>query len=574
MIGMIFLIMMTIVCGGVGVYWLLTYRHGQPFNIDESGYLCIALNDYRALTHGGIIGLIKTFEWPSIQAPLMTSLTAILFYLFGVNLLLALLVPLAFYIGTIWAAYFLTRSFASLYAGVLSTVLVAFCPPIIAYSRDYIFASPAMFFYTFTLLALVRSRHFTSWGWGLAFGVACGLIPLARTVTISFIPGIWLAAGLYAISGGTARQSLKILVVSLVVSVLVALLWLGKSGKAVFEYLTNYGYGAHASEYGQAFHISLFGFIGRALNIINYSANTLYFALVLYALVSFAIFAFIYGPGRLRAFFRSVQFPLLICVLEPLAALCSTQNIGTGFFLPVLPVLISLCCAFIFDNAPSRLYQYRATAVMLLIASFGFIPALDESSILARPLAISAGPFGKMVIVDGLGITEQWEKSVGYGRSNKMPPVNLVAGQAWMRLNAETAWQIQKLGGINPTAAFGFDHLLYNTGSVSLQEYLQFGGLIGNGIYGVDPVITGNSVEGDTAWLNTGQARDACVLLTAEDSNSAVKPFIPFVNQANMVRAAMQANFRKMKSMPMPDGNVVIFWVRKAPSPCASTQDR
>ena len=39
--------------GGLDVWWVATYRHGFPFDVDEAGYLSIALDDYFGFQCGG-----------------------------------------------------------------------------------------------------------------------------------------------------------------------------------------------------------------------------------------------------------------------------------------------------------------------------------------------------------------------------------------------------------------------------------------------------------------------------------------------------------------------------------------
>ena len=93
----------------IGAVWLWRFRRGQPLDIDEAGYLAIAVNDYRGLTDGGPGGLWDAVMGPSIQAPLMTALTAPVFLVTGPGVLPGLLVPLAFGGVLLVAAYALGR---------------------------------------------------------------------------------------------------------------------------------------------------------------------------------------------------------------------------------------------------------------------------------------------------------------------------------------------------------------------------------------------------------------------------------------------------------------------------------
>lgn len=562
----LFLAAVTLFFGGIGLHWVLVYQSGQPFNIDESGYLCIALNDYRSWVHQGLFGFLKALEARSIQAPITTGATAFLFVLFGVRLSLAMLVPLFFYVATIWVSYVIARQSGPRWRGALVAFLVACCPAILIYSRDFIFAVPAMFFYTLAVLAIVKSQHFSNKKWVVLFGVACGLAPLARTVTIAFVPSLWLAALLCAVAGPCVKQNLKYFIWSVILSLFVAALWLARSGGKVFKYLTGYGYGAHAHEYGAALHINVVGIAIHAVAILNESINIFYLLLFAAALAGAIILCVRLKRPRLCAFFKSDALVLLVCVLGPLAALCSTRNEGTGFFVPVLPTLIALCVGCLFSLSAHRIYKAVLSVILLLVALSGLLPALSQASILAKPRIMTQSVFGPLVLTNGEGVIQQWEAGSGYKSADPSLPVSLAKGREWVAFNLHTVELLQALGGMNATSALGFVHLFYNTGSVSLEEYLKYGRPIGKGTYGIDPVTTGNNVTGDWQWLTTGEAHDACLLLTARNMEPTLRPFGLSINETALETAALKAGFQQKQQLVMPDGNVLIIWMR--PSTC------
>jgi cbb3-type cytochrome oxidase subunit 3 len=67
------LLVLTLFFFVVGARWIWIYRQGQPFDIDEAGYLGIALVDYHALVRAGIVGWLSAVEAPSDLAPLTTA---------------------------------------------------------------------------------------------------------------------------------------------------------------------------------------------------------------------------------------------------------------------------------------------------------------------------------------------------------------------------------------------------------------------------------------------------------------------------------------------------------------------
>ena len=68
----------------------LVSRRGQPVDIDEAGYLSIALTDSNGLVDGGPGGYWDAVMEPSVQAPLMTALTAPAFAVAGTGIMTGL----------------------------------------------------------------------------------------------------------------------------------------------------------------------------------------------------------------------------------------------------------------------------------------------------------------------------------------------------------------------------------------------------------------------------------------------------------------------------------------------------
>ena len=44
------------------IWWIATYRHGYPFDVDEAGYTGIGLVDYIGFKAGGLHGWWKPFR--------------------------------------------------------------------------------------------------------------------------------------------------------------------------------------------------------------------------------------------------------------------------------------------------------------------------------------------------------------------------------------------------------------------------------------------------------------------------------------------------------------------------------
>ncbi|MCW2987507.1 MAG: hypothetical protein JWM24_445, partial [Solirubrobacterales bacterium] len=59
-------------------WWIATYRHGYPLNIDEAAYTTIGLSDYLGLRGGGLHGWWEAFQNQTPNAPLVPALASLL----------------------------------------------------------------------------------------------------------------------------------------------------------------------------------------------------------------------------------------------------------------------------------------------------------------------------------------------------------------------------------------------------------------------------------------------------------------------------------------------------------------
>ena len=234
------------------ILWDWRYRHGQPYDIDESGYLSISLADFHSLGGGGLISWIKQVEAPSTQSPLTTLLSTPFYLVFGPKALAGLLSPLVYMLVAIAATYGLARRILPRPAAWIAVVLVASTPLVINYSRDYIFAAAATGVVAVALLCFERSDQLRSFRWSLLFGIAVGLLPLARTMTVAFLPAFGIVVLLaVTLHPERARRGLNA-AIAVVAAVVTAASWLAFNGNGtlVWNYLTQYGYGAASHEYG------------------------------------------------------------------------------------------------------------------------------------------------------------------------------------------------------------------------------------------------------------------------------------------------------------------------------------
>jgi hypothetical protein len=450
-----------------------------------------------------------------------------------------------------------------------AAVLVASCPVTIMYARSFLFALPATSVTTLALFALLRSDRFREPIWAFAFGVFCGLMALTRTMTVAFIPGLVVGAlvSVVAERADLGRRAL-ILAGALVLGLATAAPWYWPNGRYVFDYLLNFGYGTHAVEYGRAAPLLN---IDAWLDTARYVVGCMYLPHATILLAGAASLLWLAGRrvarlGWTRAqnsFVASNIAPLVIYVAEATAALASSRNKGTGFFAPVVPAAIVLASFACIRVSGAQWWHRALAAATLLVFLLGVVPALDLRLIVARPWHIEVPVLGHVTVTDGRSYIQIYESYGGFANGDVMQPISEAAGRAWVAFSAQTATTLLHRGAQRTTTAFGFIHLLYNLNTVRLAELL--GGNPASSLTQVDPLETGDTLAGDLAWLGSGAAAEACLLVTFGGTTGLV---FPSSDSQRLVSAAQQVGFVIVEQWQTPDGQAATLWQRTSPERC------
>ena len=185
------------------VRWVWLYRVGQPFDIDESGYMSQAFNDANGFREDGISGLLEAANNQARYAPGVPALAAVVYLTMWSEPVAAIAIPIATAAITLLATWLWARQVANDRVAVIAAVLVAATPAFIDYSTAFSFAVPVTCALTVALLCYSYSDILARPGWALAFGFCVGLVPLLRTLGVVFLPGVALAVGLQIV---TARD--------------------------------------------------------------------------------------------------------------------------------------------------------------------------------------------------------------------------------------------------------------------------------------------------------------------------------------------------------------------------------
>lgn len=556
----LWLFIITVTFISINVRWIWIYRHGGLHDIDEAGYLSYSVIDYFGLHYGGFRGWIAAIEAPSIQAPLTMALTSLVYAVGGLHVTLGFVVTIGAAVGCIIAAYMLGRSLGSARVGLMAAAITSSCPVIINYARSYQFSTLATLTTSLAVLALLRSSGFRKIGWSLAFGVSLGLMPLARTMLIAFMPGILAAAMLVVLVDPVHRlRRFFMFVGTLVLGALIAATWYIPNGWLVAQYLLNFGYGKQALEYGH--QTSKLGFdawlaMTQAFNREIYTPHLFLFflgglSLLWIALCETSKRKLLENVGR---FLKSPALPLLIVISEIIVVLTTTSNKGSGFFAPVVPAMATLT-GYAFDRlSPRRYFIWITSCVVSIVVLIASVPLVDLRTRFAPEWVADLPLLGSVTVTQGRG-TIQWdEANSGYGQPHAVEPINTDSSQEWRRLSSFTASLLGNEIGPDGSVAYGFRNAIYNVNTINLESLLHSQRALSASM--IEPTVTGESVSGYLKWLEA-VAPSTCALLTSDKVSG---DFQPAVNRHMMETAAAEAQFVPSLKWTTPDGQTITLW--------------
>jgi hypothetical protein len=105
-------------------WWLCEFRDGYPLNIDEAGYLTIALDNTQGLRNGGVAGLLDAYLGNRLQAPLVPLLTVPIHLAFGEEIFPSFFVQAPFLVLLAFASFGLAARLTSPLWGLHAALIV------------------------------------------------------------------------------------------------------------------------------------------------------------------------------------------------------------------------------------------------------------------------------------------------------------------------------------------------------------------------------------------------------------------------------------------------------------------
>jgi len=545
------------------VHWLVEYRFGQSLDIDESGYLALAVAFAKAKIYGGWTGWLRALSAPLGFAPMAPIAASLAMIAFGVNENYGLLCNVGFAVCTLILMFVVLRR-SSLPHALLACILLASLSDFVVFSRGFQFVTATTFFFFAGFACFVLSDGFRRSSYSALVGAALGCMILSRTMALAFLPAFAFSFLVYLyLTRGFSRETIKNIVLSIIVFLIVALPWYVRNFASVFGYLFSFGYGAHAAEYGHSQGVFTWANLSLRFRWIFVQMRLPHFF--------FIVPLFIIGLAsvlvrRKRDATSHLIIAGSVLCLSCFAVLWTSQNMGTGFDAPIYPVMI-FCVAAWFGTMGLRWLQ---AAYFALAAGFFAISAYGHQD-LYRCVAMSK-PFS-----EGFGGDDAWTGPLlDCGtlvhmslQQNDFPPGsprNFILGRdeavAWRNLNRSVSTYVATEDVNKGPVLLLSRHMILNVNSIGLEMIKQFGFMVP--MVQVDPALLAPKLDSYTNWLAQPPQDAACFAMMLNDQHGE---FSPRADLATMESALKSSGFEHIKDFPTPrPGQHLEAWKRNSAS--------
>jgi 4-amino-4-deoxy-L-arabinose transferase-like glycosyltransferase len=547
----------------LNVWWVATYRRGYPFDVDEAGYTTYALVNYLALKAGGLHAWWDAVLNMAPNAPLLPALTSLVFVFKG-GVLEGFGVLTAFLVLLTLAVYGIGERLTGPKLGALAALVAATSPGAFFFSREYVFALPAAALLACAVYFLLRTDGLKVSRWAIACGAALGLMLLARTMTIAFVPGVLAAAVVCLVArrqGDLVKRLLNLGLLTLT-GAAVAATWYARNLHAVYDYLTSYGYGAQSKYFGTS--NSLLSWDRLRSTFVHMVEEDLLLPLAVLMTLGLVTVVVVVvrrvlrasdRPATLRRLARSDALSVAIVVAAGYAALNSSQNAGEGFALPIA-ILIPALAVVALRLVPAAVVP--AVVVVGLVASFNVLANQNISPTMSRTRQVSVPGLGSIPYTSGV------PHAVGAIRAQVPGPEARFddRDRGWLRADQAVARQALEWSapdGTLPVVAFASRNRAISTNSAQLASVLTYHLSI--------PFVQLNAEPDDSVANYARQLTDPefghpAVLITMSRNTG---DFPPLVTQSLVETAALRVGFRMVRTMRLPDGRQLRFWRRQPP---------
>jgi hypothetical protein len=554
------LLLLIICVGAVGVLWLIRFRYGQVTGWDESGYVAIAIRDTRALNELGLTGLAKEFERQDVQAPLLPLATVPVNALVGNGVFQSLVTLQAFAAALVAVTYVLARTVLDRGWSLLAAACVGTMPAVADYSRLFVFAVPAAVFLTGCTWALVRSEQLRQRRWVVGAGALAGLMLLSRTMTLSFLPALWVAGlGLLVASPqGDRLRRFSSLVLAGLTTFAVAAIWYLHNAISVAAYLLHYGYGKQAGSFGAAHPATSWAYWAKDIRLAVQSLYLPLAALVLVgSLLAFARYS--RSRGALRTALGSPTFVVAIVPVVGYLVLTSSKNEGTGFILPLLPPLTVLAVASA-ARLQHRMARRGLASLFVIVCASNLLMKSGYVPFLAAPRTLPVPGLGSLPVLDGRGLIQVEVAAAGYPVESPTQPLPDIH-KRWLRvmhaLTTFTGRYASERSQI-PSVVFGSDDQIFNTTRYELAEALWPNHAAHSNFIGVGA---------DSDRVSYYRARLEYLKPNfVEIAQHRPRRGVTGITQRYVTVAVRSLRYRQVYRFRLPDGRQAGLWYRQQPT--------
>jgi 4-amino-4-deoxy-L-arabinose transferase-like glycosyltransferase len=553
----------TLVLVGINLWWVLTYRKGFPLNVDEAGYTAIGMADWLGFHNGGLHGWWSAFQSQTPNAPLLPLVTSALLIV-KAGVIEGFVVLIGFFALLVVATYGIGERLAGPRLGALAAFAVGTSEGALLFAREYVFALPTAALTSCAVYALLQSERMRSRRWAIAFGAAIGLMLLARTMAIAFVPGLFVAAliGMLALERDDLRRRFLNLGLAALSAVLVAATWYYHNLEPVWEYLTSFGYGKQSAYYGANHSTVSWGrFKAVAVTVIHDDLLVPLTALVLLGLIALLAVAVrrLLASGDRRAellrLAASGPFAVGFVFAAGFAALMTSRNGGNGFSLPLSMLLPPLAVLAL------RYYRIAAAPVTALVLAIGALNLAATSSLwggLATQHLVATPAFGEQPWlngtprpVDAIRVQVPGPATSFVDRDAGWPEADKSLARVLLRELSATPLE-------SGVAAFSSRNRAISSNSVELALLLDYRTSVPFAQLEAEP---NDAVANYVTQLRDREHGPPGLLITM---SSDADDFPPIVTQSKAEAAARIVGFHRVWARALPDGRQLRLWVRLA----------
>jgi len=529
--------------------WVVQHRQLGAYDPDEAGYIATALRYQRSLDLNPLpfiyeVGATGTGPLvPLLSVPLLILGPRSPHTVMMVQPILLIIVAIA----AAGIAQRLSGSTASVVAGVAT----ATTPTITLATQSYWFGLGTAAACACAMWALVSSDRGTNrWIW--AYGIAVGLMLLARTMALGLLPAM-IVAGVIVV--GPSRRGLTRFAGSLGLTAIVAGPWWVVEWSTVSGYLVDYGYGERAGLFGSGTVIERVGFrFDRIRDGIGAPAVTV--ATIVAAIGLVVWLSGSRGRPPLPPAWREFVALTTACAAG-VAALSSTTNNGVWFELPIVVIVVPLAVAAL-SSAPRLLrwlpaLPFAGMVAVQLASAWWFVP----------PGTVGVRHFAQNSVVsthyeEGFA---QYDPRFAPGRRGE----HAAAAADWYDLSSEVEQEMQRIESSSRAAVFTLsgNMQLFNSNSIALVGELRSHV---HRIWIPDTTLAAHDRSIDLSPL----AKEANGTLLERDDGEYIERvlvvalhdrmlFTPDRDVAEFAAQATAAGWRVSRSFEIPGGGTVEF---------------